>query len=237
MHRIITRMALLLTVLMICYSIPALHASWWYGNTPEWNDNQLTIEYFPWTGESLLPNEGNAGETTQLDGLNIIIMALNNEGLSGESKLNQYIKKRVQNFSKLQYGSVDVKQSVAELLSDVATFNPNFEFILHGHVVGSGKNKYVESFELYMIDKSAFDVATNAWENSGIRISDYENNPAIFPVYFENVNRVIIEKDAYGRWHAVLAEQGYTGFGYYEGSNNGGGQKVWTFDPDSWQPY
>jgi hypothetical protein len=31
-----------------------------------------------------------------------------------------------------------------------------------------------------------------------------------------------------------VAETGYTGYGYYEGSNNGGGQKVWTFDPGSW---
>jgi hypothetical protein len=31
-----------------------------------------------------------------------------------------------------------------------------------------------------------------------------------------------------------MAQIGYTGFGYYAGSNNGGGQKVWTFDPDSW---
>ena len=237
MSKIFSRIALLLTILIACNAIPVLQAHWFYNNAPESNENYLSIQYFPWVGSDILPDEGEAHETTQLNGLHIIIMALNNEGLSGTSKLNQYINKRVQNFSKLEYGSVDVKQDVASLLSDVATFNPNFEFILQGNVIGSGKNKYVEYYTLYMIDKPAFDAATNAWKDSGLSTSTYEKNPEIFDVYFENVNRVLITKDAYGRWHAELAEAGFTGFGYYEGSNNGGGQKVWTFDPGSWQSY
>ena len=85
-----------------------------------------------------------------------------------------------------------------------------------------------------MIDKAEFDSATQAWDNSGLNEGDYEDDPTIFTTYFSPVNRVLVEKDEYGQWQAVSAEVGYCGFGYYEGSNNGGGQKVWTFDPDSW---
>lgn len=54
--------------------------------------------------------------------------------------------------------------------------------------------------------------------------------------YFYPINRVLIEKDAYDQWTPISAEEGYAEFGYYEGSNNGGGQKVWTFYPTSWNP-
>lgn len=225
---------LLITVVSLLLAIPGVQAFWWYGEDAAEIDNSFQIKYFPWVGEDILPDDEEEGETSQLNGLQAILDALNNKGLTGESKLNQYIKKRVQNFSKLEYGSVDVKQSVPALLDDVADVNPNFEFILHGIVAGSGKNKYVEYFYLYMIDKPQFDAATEAWENAGLSEGDYEDDPTIFTTYFQPVNRVLIEKDAYGQWHAVEAIAGYAGFGYYEGSNNGGGQKVWTFDPDSW---
>lgn len=230
----LTTVLLLITVVSLLLAIPGIQASWWYGEDPNDMDNAFQIKYFPWVGEDILPDEEEDGETSQLHGLQAILDALNNKGLTGESKLNQYIKKRVQNFNKLEYGSVDLKQSVPALLDDVADVNPNFEFILQGIVAGSGKNKYVEYFYLYMIDKPQFDAATEAWDNSGLRESNYEDDPTIFDTHFEPVNRVLIEKDAYGQWHAVIAEIGHCGFGYYEGSNNGGGQKVWTFDPDSW---
>ena len=231
-----TSILLLITVVSLLFAIPGVNAFWWYGEDAEEVVNNPNILYFPWKGEDLLPDEEEEGETSQLNGLQAILDALNNKGLSGESKLNQYIKKRVQNFIKLEYGSVDVKQSVPALLNDVADVNPNFEFILEGIIAGSGKNKYVEYFYVYMIDKPQFDAAMQAWDDSGLSESNYARDPSIFTEYFEPVNRVLIEKDAYGQWHAVIAEVGYCAYGYYEGSNNGGGQKVWTFDADSWQP-
>lgn len=227
---------LLFLVGTLLLSVPCVYGTWWYGEAPAEQANGLNIKYFPWVGEDIIPDEEEEGETSQLNGLQAILDALNNKGLTSDSQLNQYIEKRIRNFSKLEYGSVDVKQSVSALLDDVAEVNPNFEFILQGIVAGSGKNKYVEYFYLYMIDKPQFDAATQAWEDSGVSESDYEDDPSIFTTYFQPVNRVLIEKDAYGQWHAVEAVAGYAGFGYYEGSNNGGGQKVWTFDPDSWQP-
>ena len=230
----ITTSILLLVIVSIIIAIPCVQASWWYGDSPYENENNISIKYFPWIGEDIIPDEEEEGETSQLHGLYVTLDALNNKGTSSTSKLNQYINKRIKNFNKLEYGSVDVKESVEALLSDVETVNLNFEFILVGVLKGSGNNKEVDYFYLYMIDRTPFDTAMKAWDDSGLSESNYERDPSIFDTYFSPVNRVLLEKDAYGQWQAVKAESGYCGYGYYEGSNNGGGQKVWTFDPDSW---
>ena len=232
-------MVALVSLVLFCWSLPSAYGYWvYYSGTQHVEDNVENIElkYFPLKGEDNVDDEGEEGETTQLDGLGIIMDALNNKTVSGSStsKLNQYIDKRVQNFNKLEYGSVDVKEDVVQMLNDVTEMHPNFEFILVGTIVGSGKNKKVESFDLYMINMDAFNEATEKWENSGLSESNYEDDPSIFQEYFYPVTRVKIEKDAYGQWRPTIAESGYTQYGYYEGSNNGGGQKVWTFDPDSW---
>lgn len=229
-----------LVSLMLCiWSLPSVYGYWMYATKPPFVEDEtksVELKYFPLRGEDNIEDEGQEGETTQMDGLGVIIDALNNNTNNGSStsKLNQYIDKRVKNFNKLEYGSVDVKEDVVKMLSDVTTMNPNFEFILSATIVGSGKNKKVESFCLYMINTTAFEEATQKWENSGLSESNYEKNPSIFQEYFYPVVRVQIEKDAYGQWKPKVAETGYTGYGYYEGSNNGGGQKVWTFDPGSW---
>ena len=225
----------LLCFILLTMSVSGVAATWWYGEEVQTITGSLSISYFTLDGENWLPDQGDQNETAQLPALNIIIDALNNKGLSGTSKLNQYITKRLKNFNKVEYGSPDTKQSVNELLSDVGNVVPNFEFILQGVVNGSGNSKYIEYFYLYMIDNEPFNAAMQAWESANLRETDYIKNPSIFTVYFTPVNRILIEKDAYGRWHATSVEQGYCGYGYYDGSNNGGGQKVWTFDPDSWQ--
>ena len=235
----ILRIMLLLIFVSISWSLSSVYGYWAYGEKVDISQERvLTIKYFPWEGEDILPDDGDTedGETSQREGMDIIIKALNNEALSGDSKLNAYISKRVQNFNKIEYGSVDVKQDVASLLDDIADVFPNYQFILHGNVVGSGKNKYVEYFYLYMVDNSVYNAAMQAWEDSGISEGDYQDDPSIFSEYFYPVNRVKIEKNAYDEWAASIAEVGYTGYGYYEGSNNGGGQKVWTFYVSSWEP-
>lgn len=230
----LTTVLALLLIISLLFAIPCVQASWWYGDSPSDNANNLSIKYFPWKGEDLIPDEEEEGETSQLHGMHVVLDALNNKGISGTSKLNQYINKRIKNFNKLEYGSVDVKENVEALLNDIETVNLNFEFILQGILTGSGNNKQVDYFYLYMINQTEFNATMQAWDDSGLSESNYEDDPTIFTTYFSPVNRVLLEKDAYGQWQAVSAEVGYCGFGYYAGSNNGGGQKVWTFDPDSW---
>ena len=233
------KIMLLIVSLSLIWSFPCVYAYWQYGEKVDISqERQFEIKYFPWKGEEILPDEGEEGETTQLSGLELIINALNNKGLTGTSLLNQYIDKRVKNFSKLEYGSVDQKEDVTALLSDVTEndIQLNFEFILSGKVVGSGKNAHVESFYLYMIDRTVYNGVMEKWDSAGISETNYQNDPSIFQEYFYPVNRVLIEKDAYDQWTPISAEEGYAGFGYYEGSNNGGGQKVWTFYPTSWNP-
>ena len=233
------RIMMFLLSISLVWSLPCVYAYWSYGEEIDISqESQFEIKYFPWVGEEILPDEGEDGDTTQLSGLQLIIDALNNKGLSSDSKLNQYISKRIKNFSKLEYGSVDQKESVTALLDDVVTedIHLNFEFILSGNIVGSGKNAYAESFYLYMINVDEYNGIMDLWNSSGLSESEYESDPSIFQDYFFPINRVLIEKDAYDQWHPVVAEEGYAGFGYYEGSNNGGGQKVWTFDPGSWVP-
>ena len=229
----------LISVLLCIWALPSAYGYWMYATGIPYVEDESTdveLKYFPIRGEDNIDTEtDNENETAQSDGLTVILKALNNETASGStSKLNAYIDKRIKNFNKLEYGSVDVKEDVVSMLSDVESINPDFEFILSGKVVGSGKNKYVESFYLYMIEKDVFEEAMNKWENSGLSESNYERDPSIFQEYFYPVTRVFIEKDAYGSWRAKVADLGYAGYGYYEGSNNGGGQKVWTFDPVSW---
>lgn len=225
-------------ILSMLLTFPNAYGYWRYGEKVDISESNTfgTIRYFPWEGEDILPDEEEGDETSQASGLQIVLDALNNKGLSGDSKLNQYIDKRIKNFNKLEYGSVDVKEDITTMLSDVSEIHPNFEFILVGSIAGSGKNKYVEYFHIYMIDITEFNEATAAWESSGLSQSDYENDPSIFQQYFYPVNRVLVQKDSYDQWSAANAEVGYTGYGIYEGSNNGGGQQVWTFSPDSWQP-
>ena len=229
----------LISVLLFIWALPSAYGYWMYATGVPYVEDESTdveLKYFPIRGEDNLDTEtDNENETAQSDGLTVIVNALNNETTSGsKSQLNQYIDKRVQNFNKLEYGSVDVKEDVVSMLSDVEAINPDFEFILSGKIVGSGKNKYVESFYLYMIEKDAYEEAMNKWESSGLSESNYERDPSIFQEYFYPVTRVFIEKDAYGSWRAKVVDIGYAGYGYYDGSNNGGGQKAWTFAPDSW---
>lgn len=229
----------LIAVLLCIWALPSVYGEWMYATGVPYVEDESTnveLKYFPIRGEDNIDTEtDNENETAQSDGLSVIIKALNNETMSGStSKLNAYIDKRVKNFNKLEYGSVDVKEDVVSMLDDVEAINPDFEFILSGNIVGSGKNKHVESFYLYMIEKDVFEAAMAKWESSGLSESNYERDPSIFQEYFYPVTRVFIEKDAYGSWRARVADLGYTGYGYYEGSNNGGGQKAWSFDPDSW---
>ncbi len=231
-------MILLISIsLLLC--IPCVYSYWVYGEQiVESQERVFNIKYFPWTGEGIIPDDGDDSDdnTSQIEGLQVIIDALNNDGLStgSKSKLNQYIDKRVKNFNKLEYGSVDVKEDVVSLLDDITDIHPDFYFILSGHIVGSGKNKYVDYFDIYMVNMTEYNSALEAWDNSGLSESNYEDDPSIFNEYFYPVYKVRIEKDAYDRWQPTIGEEGYTGFGYYEGSNNGGGQKVWTFDPGTW---
>lgn len=235
------RFMIVLIFMLIVFSVPCVFATWNFCTDEQITGETKTfhIAYFPWVGEDILPDEPtDDNTTTQLGGLEVVTNALNNAGLSSQSKLNQYISKRLKNFNKFEYGSVDVKEDVSDLLSDVADFNPNFELILSGTIAGSGNNKYIESFYLYMVDKDVYDNTMALWneaENRGeVSKNNYEDNPSIFDVYFQPVYRVKLEKNAYDEWHATIAQMGYCGFGYYEGSNNGGGQKAWAFEPSSW---
>ena len=222
---------LFLVVLSFLQLYTTLYAVWWYNNAIQEQDCAINISFFSWEGEEILPDDDSSA-TSQLDCVTIIIDALNNKNLpeGQNSKLNQYIKKRIKNFNKLEYGSVDTKEDIVSLLSDIATVNPNFEFILTGEVV----NKEVVSYQLYMIDITYYNATMDKWDNANITTSQYINNPSLFQEYFYPVSKVTINKNSYGQWASTMAQIGYTGFGYYAGSNNGGGQKVWTFDPDSW---
>lgn len=216
-------------------SIPMTYASWNYCTTDQIVGEQtdLRINYFPWVGEEILPDDDDENITSQADGVQVVLDALNNVGLpSGQSsKLNQYIAKRLKNFNKFEYGSVDVKQDPESLFSDITTVSLNFEFILSGSIV----NKEIQDFYLYMVDADVYNIAMEKWENSNYSASDYEDDPSIFQEYFYPVYRVHIEKNMYGEWAATEAIVGYAGYGHYEGSNNGAGQKAWTFDPQSWK--
>lgn len=222
---------LLLVTLSFLQLYTMLYAAWWYNNAIQEQNCTISINFFPWEGEEVLPDD-DSSTTSQLDYVTIIVDALNNKNLpaGSQSKLNQYISKRIKNFNKLEYGSVDTKENIVSLLSDIATVDPNFEFILTGEVV----NKEVISYQLYMIDITDYNATMDKWDDANITASQYIDNPSLFQEYFYPVSRVSINKNSYGQWAITVAQIGYAGFGYYAGSNNGGGQKVWTFDPDSW---
>ena len=76
----------LVSVLLCIWSLPSAYGYWMYATGTPYVDDEIAyveLKYFPLRGEDNIEDEGEAGETTQMDGLGIIIDALNNNTNNG----------------------------------------------------------------------------------------------------------------------------------------------------------